>query len=908
MIKTSRYTYYKGSSQRPMKRTLISTLAVLLVMAAFGISSAQPPAPHSQWAKQKPTKGRAQSAKKNGEKPFDELIKDKVKIEGLFTFYHDTTDNSMLMEIKPEQFDQMYLCGMTVLHGDGAFVEGSRMFGTIPFYLHRVGNTIQFMEKNLRVRADSTAPIYGAVEAGISDALIASTAVKSEPQDSTSAILVDPSPFFVRDALNLTYYLGQAKTGFHIDPKNSYFGQVKSFSENTEINVVLHFESSKPAEAVALQNPYSFFHTFRYSLATLPETDYVPRLADDRIGHFMTMYQDYDQLDRETPYVRFINRWDLKKKNPGARISEPVKPIVFWIENTVPEEYRDAIAEGIEFWQPAFEAIGFRNAIIAKQMPDTASWDPADVRYSAIRWLVAKNYPYTAIGTSRANPVTGQVYDADIGFVSDAIRGLFLTIERQVKPVTPTRGTFEEYDPFGEIADFANNYDGPHVCDMGQAAFEAAFGLSYLSATGDLKDKDELTKKYVEAFLRFVIAHEVGHTLGFRHNFGASSIYTLDEINNEAFTEDHSSVGSIMEYPAPNIAGPEHKQGEFYASVPGPYDYWAIEYSYSDFGSKSPFDEVEQLNKIASRAGDSDLFYATDEDAYGTSMKSIDPRVNIWDLGNDPLAFAEHNIDLSRTIWFDAINEFEQPGERYQKIRNVFNTSWTPYYRAAFLAPKYVGGLYQNRLHIGDADENPFRPVPAAKQRRAVEFIRDYLFAPDVFNFPPELINKLQEETLPDFNWTNYSRTTVEYQIMRRVDGLYQAVLSRLYSPFVLGRLINNVERFQPDEEKYTIYDMFTDVRRAVWSEIVEPQNVNEYRRHLQLAHLDRIIDIYLSSPLRMPSDARTLAANDLDILEEAAGKAIQSTAIDGMTKAHFKEVFRQIEAAKRARREYSGR
>jgi hypothetical protein len=227
----------------------------------------------------------------------------------------------------------------------------------------------------------------------------------------------------------------------------------------------------------------------------------------------------------------------------------------------------------------------------------------------------------------------------------------------------------------------------------------------------------------------------------------------------------------------------------------------------------------------------------------------------------------------------------------------------------AAIAPKYVGGLYQERVHIGDGGGKlPFTPVPADEQRRAVAMLREHIFAPNAFDFPAELVNKLQEENLPDFTWSTYRRTTMDYQISRYVMAVQEAALSRLYSPYVMGRLINNAERFADGEEKYTIYDMFTEVRRSIWGEIVGPENVNQYRRPLQLAHLNRIIAIYLSTPRVMPSDARTLAANDLDILEEAGRSAIQSSNINGMTQAHFKEVLRQIEAAKRAKRSYSPR
>jgi len=361
--------------------TGVHLLTIILLLSATVYGGRRD---HSQLRHGKPPD---KSAKKPGEdkskeKPFADLIKDKVVIEGLFTFYHDTVDNSMLMAIKPEHLGPIYLCGESRTRGEGRFYDNGSMGRTYPFFFKRVGKNILLLEKNVRIRADSSCTMHGSVESGISDHLIASTKIKSKPDDS-GVILIDPASLFIRDAAHTGYFIGQrAKTGISFDTKNSYFELVKSFPENTEIDVKLHFKTSKPQSGTTLQSGYSFFHTYHYSLSTLPETDYVPRLADDRIGYFMTVYQDYNSLDTETPYVRYIDRWHLKKKNPDARISEPVEPIVFWIENTVPEEYRDAIAEGIEFWNPCFEKIGFRNAIIAKQMPDDADWDPADVRYN----------------------------------------------------------------------------------------------------------------------------------------------------------------------------------------------------------------------------------------------------------------------------------------------------------------------------------------------------------------------------------------------------------------------------------------------------------------------------------------------------------------------------------------------
>lgn len=854
-------------------------------------------------ASQKSKGGKSQGAQKPGakadkEKPYAELTKDKVKVEGLFTFYLDTLDNSVLMEVKPEHFGPYFLCNTARATSDGTYYDTGPPGRSFPFYFKRVGKNILLLEKNLRVRADSTSTMRDVVAEGISDHLYGSVEVKSTPHDSTKGVLVDPSSLFISDIENTGYYLGQqAKTGVSFDSKNSYFAQIKSFPHNSEIDVMLHFKSSKPNSGVTLQSGESFYHKYHFSLSSLPETDYVPRISDSRIGNFVTMYLDYSGLNSESPYVRYVERWNLKKKNPDARISEPVEPIVYWIENTVPLEYRDAIAEGIEFWNQSFERIGFRNAIVAKQMEDTASWDPLDTRYSTIRWIYSPGV--YAIGPSRANPFTGQIYDADIGMSSDFVRAMFNNMENFIKPVSFEGAVLEQPEVFNP-----GPIDKSRFCTYAsELAQEASFGLAYLYSTaGDMANKDSLTKEYVHAYLTEVIAHEVGHTLGFRHNFKASTIHTLEQINDREFTRLNGTVGTVMEYAPPNIAGKGKPQGEFFASTPGPYDNWIIEYAYSDFGAAKPEDEVEKLQAIASRSAEPGLAYCTDFDM---NANQVDPHANYFDLGNDPLRYCHHKVDLTRELWLNSIKEFEKPGVSYEKIRRVFQSGWRSYVEGARFAANYIGSLYHNKNYIGDNGGTlPFTPVPAAEQRRAMAFLRDRIFAADAFDLPPSLLNKLQPERNEDFTWSIYS-SPLEYPWHQVVLGVQNTALYTLYSPKIIGRLLNNTERYSKDEDRYSMLDLFSDTRRAIWSEATNASNVNSYRRQLQLAHLLRIIDIYLSMPAIYPSDARTLAANDLDIIEDAARRAAGSANINEMSRAHFKEVGRQIAAAKKAGREY---
>jgi len=880
-------------------------ISLALVLGVFLISSADAQIrDHSALSKETRTKHDAKSPVKNGLKPFKELIKDKVVVEGLFTFYRDTVDNSMLMAVTSEQIGPYFLCNMAKAAADGSYYDTGPLGRSFPFYFKRVGKNILMMEKNLLFRADSTSSMAGAVTRGISDHLFASMAVKSNPQDSTGAVLVDPAAIFIRDADNVSYRLGQrAKLGVSFDSKNSFYETVKSFPQNCEIDIKLHFKSNRNLGGITLQSGRSFFHTYHYSLSSLPETDYVPRLADDRVGYFMTQYQDYTNLDAQTPYIRYIERWHLKKKNPDARISEPVEPIVFWVDNAVPVEFRDAIAEGIEFWNPSFEKIGFRNAVIARQMPDTVDWDPLDVRYSTIRWMVSPGAGY-AIGPSRANPFTGQIYDADISISVDLMRYFFNLVDEFVAPVSSDGRILEETE-LPEKNEELSEYNDRRCTYAEEMAEEAAFGLAYLLSTeGTFADKDSLTREYVHAVLVEFVAHEVGHTLGFRHNFKASSIYTLEQLRDRDFTRTHSTGGTIMDYNPPLISGKGQVQGEFFASVPGPYDDLLIEYGYSDFGEIEPDEEVKLLRTIASRTAEPQLTYATD---YDLNPFSVDPLAQRHDMGHDPIAFSEQRIGLTKELWQNAISRFEQPGESYEKIRRVFQNGWRAYREVVRNVPRLVGGLYHSKSHIGDPGGTiPFTPVPAAEQRRAVKFVCDNIFAADAFDVPADLLNKLQPVRFGGFTGAIY-RSPIAYQWHERVLNIQARAINALYIPRTVARLLNNLARVADNEPKYTMYDLFTDVRRAIWSEIVAPKNVNSIRRQLQLYHLRRIIAIYLSNASVYPADALTLAANDLDILDNAARRAIDSHAIDSMTRAHFKEVIRQIEAARSADRNYFG-
>ncbi|MCH8126416.1 zinc-dependent metalloprotease [candidate division KSB1 bacterium] len=847
--------------------------------------------------------------KKDEEKKFDEVVKDFKVIEGLFTMYHKEEDNTVFLEIKPEQMDNIFLCNVTLEAGDGVYFDSGAMWINFPFIFKRVGKKVQFIHKNVYYRADPNTPISRAVSRGVSSSIIGSAKIESKPHPERNSILVDPSGFFLQDYGDIGYYLSEiAKVDFKFDKEESYFSMLKSFPFNTEIETVIHFKNSKPKPSLArIADGRSMQHRYRYSLSTLPETGYRPRLADDRVGHFLTLHQDYTTQTKDSPYVRYVNRWHLEKTNPNAKISKPKQPIVFWLENTIPYEYRQAVKEGALMWNAAFEQIGFKQAIVVKQQPDDADWDPADVRYHTIRWIVMPGGGY-AVGPSLANPFTGQIYDADIRISADYIRYM-------------VRGLEEYVDPLSIVSDILNptlsSWSQPmKACNYGEGkAQEAAFGWSILSSRDSFYLDSPKAKEYIRDAIKDLIAHEVGHTLGLRHNFRASTIHTADELRDKSLTIKEGISGSVMDYNPVNLAGKGKKQGQFWHTSVGIYDYWAIEYAYKQIDAKSPEAELKELKKIASRVSEPKLAYGTDEDAFGFSPQGIDPVTNMFDLGPDPIAFFKERLELATELLNNIENNFEKKGTRYQKMRLVLGQVMRQYFIAAATLPKYVGGIYHRRDHIGDKGQRtPFEPVSSKKQREAMEALKQHIFGREAFKFPPSLMRKLTPERFYDFDFSLYYVPRVDYPIHDVVINLQNSALNRLYHPIRMNRMVDLGLYFENGHSMFSLAEMFLELRNTIWSEVEERASINSFRRNLQRAHLNKIIALVVKptgapyfSPASSqkpagktmpPGDAIALARADLKLLQEGITKSLNNSALDVTSRAHLEESLSRITAA----------
>ncbi|MCI0363914.1 MAG: zinc-dependent metalloprotease, partial [Phycisphaerales bacterium] len=435
------------------------------------------------------------------------------------------------------------------------------------------------------------------------------------------------------------------------------------------------------------------------------------------------------------------------------------------------------------------------------------------------------------------NPFTGQKYDSDITFAEALSRVTRSLIVNELKPLgMPWEA--EVAQPF--VAPWSltgqENY-----CSIADGAYrDAQFAFGALAARGVEPDSPE-ADKFLHEFLRYISAHEVGHTLGLRHNFRASAIHTLSQNADTALTTREGLAASVMDYLPANIALKDAKQGEYYQSVVGPYDIWAIEYAYKPISANTPEEELPELRKIASRAADPLLAFATDDDAgFGPMPFDMDPTVNRFDLGSDPLEFVRRRKGLSNEIIANMESKLLKPGDGYQPLRRAFNAAFGQAGQAMLYASKFVGGVAHYRDHYGDPSGRlPYQPVPAAKQKEALTLLRKEVFAADAFKFAPGMLNKLAVERYSDyFNPSLPPMSRYDVPIHQMALSLQSTILNRLLHPMTMTRILDTeVKVAQP----FRLSELFQGLQDEVWSEAKTGRPVNSFRRALQREHIKRM-------------------------------------------------------------------
>jgi hypothetical protein len=753
-------------------------------------------------------------------------LQDAEQIPGFIKIYKK--GDKVWLGLTPEQLKKPFFFSANVAKGLGEkYLTGSELGDSQLAEFRLAGNQVQLVAKNTTYFAEEGTPQAEFVKEGFSDSLIASAPMLAGKR-ANGEIVVEANALLFTDIpayqmrLQRTY-----ETPFGLDVKNTHFTATDNCDEQTSFGVEAHFQApAVPPKTGSLPSTTpdarSLLTEFRYNFAKLPEEPMTPRLADDRIGHFVTTRKDYTGDDTDGK-VRYVNRWRLEKADPDAALSEPKKPITYWIAKDVPEKYRESVKEGVLEWNKAFEQIGFKNAIEVRQQTDADKFDTMDARHASIRWYTASDVG-AAVGPSQVDPRSGEILDADI---------------RMADVFGRSAQKFLVDNPPAEHTHSHTHEHGEHCNYMHHAGLESQFAQQLLEVRGNSEEGQKLANAYV----RNVTTHEVGHTLGLRHNFKGSLLNNDEQLQDAAHTAEHGLGSSVMDYQPFNLAAPGEKQGEYVQSGLGKYDYLAIKYAYEQI---DPSREKDALSDIAAQTTkDPALAYESDEAADG-----MDPLVNRFDLGSDPLAFADKQVVLGRELWRRAQERVLPEGTPYQELTGAFSAGLNKLASSGRIMTRYIGGVSIHRDRAG-TDKATYEPVPADKQRAALGSILTTFFAPDSFKFKPEFVARLAKDRFDTWGDQNI-------HVGSAVVRTQANVLNGLLANDIAQRIIDSPEKMDPSADTFRLSELYDGLQTAIWSELPAGAEVPQQRRDLQKEYIKSMLP-FLAPETKAPGDAVSL-------------------------------------------------
>ena len=769
-----------------------------------------------------------------------DLTENSDRFDGLFTLYRDRDSGETHMAITPEQLDREYI--YVAVSTDGV-VEGGHFRGNYRenriLSLRRHFDRIEIRAENASFYFDPESPLSRAADANISPGLVASETILAEDED-TGATLIAVDELFASETLSQVKDSPNPDRGDQdefelgdLSGDKSKITEIRNYPLNTDVQVEYVYENPAPVvsgdEEVTDSRYVSIY--MQHSLIEMPENDYEPRFTDHRMGYFAEQVTDLTD-DTATPYRDLVQRWHLVKQDPGAAISEPVEPIVWWIENTTPMEFRESIRQGVLAWNLSFEKAGFRNALEVRVQPDDADWDAGDIRYNVLRWTSSPNPPFSGYGPSFTNPRSGQIIGADIMLE-------YAGVTRRVH--------------FQRILDNLDNSQVTDRLEPGYCSFGHELHLSQVFgrfAVNALQMGSAAEEQLVHEFLVDLTLHEVGHTLGFAHNFAASNMLTLDEIYDSEVVDERGLHASVMDYTDIHIATEGREQTRYFGTKPGAYDDWIVEYSYSP-ALPDPAAEHERLRSIAARSTEPQLLFGTDDHVMRAPGWAMDPRVHWYDLSSDPVGYADDRLNLIEELLGTAKEKNSTEGESYHQLRDAYVVLLNQFSRSISVLEHQIGGVYVNRSVAGQPGADvPFMPVSLEDQQRAMDGLSNHLFAPSAFEGSEELYGFLQAQR----RLWNFWGDTEDPKLHRWLLSIQRGVLAHLLHPTVMTRITDS--RLYGND--YALADMMEDLTAAIF-DADRRGDVNTFRQNLQVEYVTRLTDVVNGGDHDYPSQSMAL-------------------------------------------------
>jgi len=835
--------------------------------------------------------------------PFETVVNGAKKIDGVLTLWEK--DGKVWIELAPQDFGKPFLLSPKLGSGIGqSFLVGGLM--AYPFNgvggpqlveFVRVHNLVRLQARNTDVMAAAGTPEARALAPAYSPSLLGSVPVASQPQAQRHSVLIEANGLFLGDLIGTGMRLQQTfRQGYVLDARNSAIVSARASARSVEIETQNHYYAANiavpqpnappgaPAPSVPKYVPdaRSLLIDHHYSLAPLPAQPMAAREADPRVGNMSVTVLDFSDDLRRTPRRHFVQRWRLQKKDPAAALSAPVEPIVFWIDRNVPLKYRATIRDGILEWNKAFEAIGFKGAIEVRQQPDDAGFDTLDVDHASVRWLMSAEPAFGGIGPRHVDPRSGEILDADIGIESLSSRSL-----RSVR--AQTLGGLGAFD--GMVG--AAPAPAPEQCLQAEVGAEQlGYALDVLEARGEFDPDGPEANRFVLDYLKNTAMHEAGHALGLRHNFRASRAYTEAQLSDPAFTREHGTAASVMEYNGINLPRAGERGGTPFQTVLGPYDYWAIEYAYRPL---PPAGEAAALQRIASRSNEPLLAYGTDED----STLGIDPETIPLDLGSDPIAWAAKRLDIARELFHRQEVRELRSDRSYAVLRRSLAFALADVGRAVGVLVRQIGGVRTLRDYPGSGRE-PLMPVDAAVQRQALGLIAQHILAVDGL----QVSAALQRRLAPDYeDRDDMPGLSTDYALPQRLLDLQRGVLGYLMSDAVAARLLDSIGKTERPQTAFQLAELYAQLQRDVWSELDGGAPISAARRGLQREYLNGVAGALLRPTPQMRADQRSaLRAQAQQLLRRIERAGSRRAAADAATQAHLRDAADTLRRALSAR------